>query len=78
MLEAGTRFITEAKLYAHAMAEIVLKGIDARKKIILTERLGRQAYFLKRFARPIYDRMLTGQAARLARRGGVDPDDFVP
>jgi NAD(P)-dependent dehydrogenase (short-subunit alcohol dehydrogenase family) len=78
MQEAGVRLITEAKVDARHIAAIVLEGIDARKKIILTERLGRQAYFLKRFARPIYDRMLTGQAARLARRGGVDPDDFVP
>jgi NAD(P)-dependent dehydrogenase (short-subunit alcohol dehydrogenase family) len=78
MQEAGVRLITEAKVDARHIAAIVLEGIDARKKIILTERLGRQAYFLKRFARPIYDRMLTGQAARLARRGGVDPDDFIP
>jgi NAD(P)-dependent dehydrogenase (short-subunit alcohol dehydrogenase family) len=78
MQEAGVRLITEAKVDAGHIAAIVLEGIDARKKVILTERLGRQAYFLKRFARPIYDRMLTGQAARLARRGGVEPDDFVP
>jgi NAD(P)-dependent dehydrogenase (short-subunit alcohol dehydrogenase family) len=78
MQEAGVRLITEAKVDAEHVAAIVLEGVDARKKIILTDRLGRQAYLLKRFARPIYDRMLAGQAARLARRGGADPDDFVP
>ena len=44
------------------IAAIVLKGIDARKKIILTDRLGQRAYLAKRFARPLYDRMLTAQA----------------
>jgi NAD(P)-dependent dehydrogenase (short-subunit alcohol dehydrogenase family) len=78
MQEAGVRLITEAKVDAKHIAAIVLEGVDARKKIILTDRLGRRAYLLKRFARPIYDRMLAGQAARLAKRGGVDPDDFVP
>ena len=70
MQEAGVRLITEAKVDAGHIAAIVLEGIDARKKIILTERLGRHAYFLKRFARPIYDRMLTapGRTPRQAGR----------
>ncbi len=78
MQEAGVRLITQAKVDAAHIAAIVLKGVDAKKKIILTDRLGHRAYFFKRFARPLYDRMLTGQAARLAKRGGADPEDFVP
>jgi NAD(P)-dependent dehydrogenase (short-subunit alcohol dehydrogenase family) len=78
MQEAGMRLITQAKVDAAHIAAIVLKGIDAKKHIILTDRLGRQAYLSKRFARPLYDRMLTAQAKRLARRAGADPDDFVP
>ena len=56
----------------------MLKGVDARKQVILTDRLGHQAYCSKRFARPLYDRMLAAQAKRLARRAGADPQDFVP
>ena len=78
MQEAGMRLITQAKVDAAHIAAIVLAGVDKRKKVILTDRLGRQAYLSKRFARPLYDRMLTSQAKRLARRGGVDPEELAP
>ena len=74
MQEAGMRLITQAKVDAAHIAGIVLAGIDARKKIILTDRLGQRAWLSKRFARPLYDRMLTAQAKRLARRSGIDPE----
>jgi NAD(P)-dependent dehydrogenase (short-subunit alcohol dehydrogenase family) len=77
MQEAGMRLITQASVDAAHIAAIVLKGVDARKKVILTERLGRQAWYSKRFARPLYDRMLTAQAQRLARRAGADPEDLT-
>jgi NAD(P)-dependent dehydrogenase (short-subunit alcohol dehydrogenase family) len=78
MQEAGVRLITQAKVDAAHVAAIVLKGIDARKRVILTDRLGRRAWWTKRYARPLYDRMLTAQATRLARRGGVDPGEPTP
>jgi NAD(P)-dependent dehydrogenase (short-subunit alcohol dehydrogenase family) len=78
MQEAGVRLITQAKVDAGHVATVVLKGIDARKRVILTDRLGRRAWWSKRYARPLYDRMLTAQATRLARRGGVDPDELSP
>ena len=78
MQEAGMRLITQAKVDAAHVAGIVLKGIDARRHIILTERLGYQAYLSKRLARPLYNRMLGAQAKRLARRAGADPEDFLP
>ena len=78
MQDAGTQLITRAKVDARHVAAIALKGVDARKGVILTDRLGRQAYLSKRFARPLYDRMLTAQAKRLARRAGADPEDFLP
>jgi NAD(P)-dependent dehydrogenase (short-subunit alcohol dehydrogenase family) len=78
MQAAGVRLITQATVDAAHIAGIVLKGVDAKRKIILTDRLGHRAYFLKRFARPLYDRMLAGQASRLAQRAGADPEDFVP
>ena len=72
------RLITQAKVDAKHIAAIALQGVDARKRIILTDRLGQRAYLSKRFARPLYDRMLTAQAKRLARRAGADPEDLVP
>ena len=66
-----------AAIDAH-IAAIVLKGIDARRHIILTERLGYQAYLSKRLARPLYNRMLGAQAKRLARRAGTDAEEFLP
>ena len=78
MQEAGIRLITQAKSDAAAMARIVLAGIDKRKKIVLTEQLGRQAYLTKRFARPLYERAMLAQAKRLARKAGQDPAEFLP
>ncbi len=78
MQEAGIRLITQAKSDAAAIARIVLAGIDKRKKIVLTEQLGRQAYLTKRFARPLYERAMLAQAKRLARKAGQDPAEFLP
>jgi len=78
MQEAGMRLITQAKVDAKHIAAIALQGVDARKRVILTDRLGQRAYLSKRFARPLYDRMLTAQAKRLARRAGAAPEDLVP
>ena len=76
MQEAGIRLITQAATDADHVAAVVLEGIDKRRPVILTERFGRQAYYAKRFARPLYDRMMAGQARRLARRSGVDPGEL--
>lgn len=78
MQEAGVRLITQAKEDAAAIARVVLDGIDRRKKVILTERLGRQAWLTKRFARPVYERAMLAQARRLARRAGQDPREYLP
>ena len=71
MQEAGMRLITQAKVDATHIAAIVLKGVDARKRVILTDRLGHQAYLLEAVRpaplRPDADR--AGQAARPPGRG---------
>ncbi|MBM6405368.1 SDR family NAD(P)-dependent oxidoreductase [Phycicoccus sp. CSK15P-2] len=68
MQEAGVRLITEASADADDIARVVLDGIDKRRPVILTDRLGRRAYYGKRFARPLYERMMAAQAKRLAGR----------
>ena len=78
MQEAGIRLITRAKVDAGDIARIVLAGIDERKKVILTDRLGRRAWLTKRYARPLYERALVAQGKRLARRAGAGPGDPTP
>ena len=77
MQAVGERLITQAKVTADDVAATVLDGIDKRKAIILTDRFGRGAYYGKRFARPVYDRLMSRQAARLARRAGADPEELT-
>ena len=78
MQDAGVRLITQASATAEDVAAVVLDGIDTRKRVILTDSFGRRAYLGKRFARPLYDRLMSRQAARLARRAGQDPEEYLP
>lgn len=66
--QTGVKLITKAKASADEIAAIVVKGVDAGKRIILTDRVGRTAHLTKRFARPVYDRAATKGAERLAYR----------
>lgn len=66
MEESANRLITRAQASAEQVAAIVVRGVDARRRIILTDRLGRTAFWSKRLARPLYDRMFAKGGARLA------------
>lgn len=68
MEEAAVKLITRASMTADEVAATVLKGVDRHKKVILTDRLGRQAYWTKRLVRPAYDRVATQAGRRLARK----------
>ncbi len=74
MERAAERLITGATASADDIAAVVLKGVDAGRHLILTDSLGRRAYWAKRLARPAYDRMFRSGAARLARRAEVRPE----
>ncbi len=78
MQDAGVRLVTTARSDADTVAAVVLDGIDRRRPVILTDGMGRRAYFGKRFAAPLYRRMMNAQARRLARRAGADPEDLLP
>ncbi len=66
--KTAARLINESPLTAEDIAAAVMAGIDARKPVILTDRLGRRTYWTKRLARPLYDRMFTRAGERAAYR----------
>jgi len=68
MEATAVKLITKADMTADEVASIVLKGIDKHKRIILTDRLGRQAYWTKRLARPVYNAVAGKAADRLQRK----------
>jgi NAD(P)-dependent dehydrogenase (short-subunit alcohol dehydrogenase family) len=70
MEETALKLITRASMSADEVAEIVLKGIDRHKRVILTDRLGRQAFWTKRLVRPAYNAMATKAGQKLARKSG--------
>lgn len=74
----GTRLVTTARADAATVAGIVLAGVDRRRRVILTDPLGRWAWLSKRFARPLYEHAMLAQARRLARRPGQDPAELLP
>lgn len=72
MEETAVKLITRATMTADEVAEVVLKGIDKHKRIILTDRVGHQAYWAKRLARPAYNAFATKAGERLARKSRRD------
>jgi NAD(P)-dependent dehydrogenase (short-subunit alcohol dehydrogenase family) len=64
MEEAGKRMVSRSRRSAEQVAQTVLRGIDARREIILTDREGHLAWRAKRFARPAYSAVMKRAAAR--------------
>jgi hypothetical protein len=54
MERAAHSMITKARRSADHVADRVLRGIDARREVILTDVDGHVAWRAKRFARPVY------------------------
>ena len=63
---AGKRLLARSKRSADEVAAIVIKGIDARRDVILTDWEGRIVWRAKRFARPLYRRAMRRAGARIA------------
>jgi NAD(P)-dependent dehydrogenase (short-subunit alcohol dehydrogenase family) len=72
MQEAGTKLITRASKSADDIAAEVVKGIDKKKQVILTDTFGRLSWYAKRYVRPVYDRAVMKESLRLAKRFGLD------
>jgi NAD(P)-dependent dehydrogenase (short-subunit alcohol dehydrogenase family) len=67
MEDAGKQLVSGSRRTADAIAAIVVRGIDARRDVILTDRDGHIAWRAKRFARPAYTAVMKGAAKRIAR-----------
>ncbi|MEO7753370.1 MAG: SDR family NAD(P)-dependent oxidoreductase [Terracoccus sp.] len=65
MQQAGTRLVTGSQRGADEVAATVVKGIDARRQVILTDREGQVAWRAKRFVRPLYVRAMRKAGERL-------------
>ncbi len=82
MQEAGTRLVTGSRRGAAQVAGVVVRGIDARREVILTDLEGQIIWRTKRFVRPLYvramrtagDRLRQGRSVGVPQRGRqVDP-----
>lgn len=69
MERAATRLISTATVTADEVAARVVAGVEAREPVIFTDRLGRETYRTKQYARALYDKGFRDGAARLARKG---------
>jgi NAD(P)-dependent dehydrogenase (short-subunit alcohol dehydrogenase family) len=74
MEDAGRRLVSGSRRSADEVAAVVLRGIDARKDIILTDRDGHVAWRAKRFVRPVYSAVMRRAARRLAPGRPSDVD----
>jgi NAD(P)-dependent dehydrogenase (short-subunit alcohol dehydrogenase family) len=71
---SATELITKAPRSADVVADRVVRGIDARREVILTDLDGHLAWRAKRFARPVYRRVMK----RVARRSAGDHPGATP
>lgn len=65
MDKVAARLIDRSPLDATQVAAEVMKGIDARRMVIVPDAPARKAVWTKRFARPLYDREQRKFAARI-------------
>lgn len=66
MEESAVALITGARRSAEQVADRVLRGIDARREVILTDVDGHLAWRAKRFLRPVYRTVMKRVARRAA------------
>lgn len=65
MEKIATRLISRSPLDATDMAERVLRGVDARRFLVLPDRPARRLFWTKRLARRLYDRQMLANGARI-------------
>ncbi|MEU6733296.1 SDR family NAD(P)-dependent oxidoreductase [Streptomyces physcomitrii] len=73
MQSVARKLIERSRLGAEEIAAIVVKAVDRRTPLILTDKAGRRAYLAKRFLTPLYVRQMLAFGEKL-RRGGEQAD----
>jgi NAD(P)-dependent dehydrogenase (short-subunit alcohol dehydrogenase family) len=73
--EAGKKMVSGARRTADGVAAVVLRGIDARKDVILTDVDGQIAWRAKRFARPAYTAVMRRATLRAPGAGSPGTGD---
>ncbi|MEO6997273.1 MAG: SDR family NAD(P)-dependent oxidoreductase [Terracoccus sp.] len=71
--QAGAAMVTRSRRTADQVAATVIRGIDARRDIILTDPEGRIVWRVKRFARPLYRAGMKRAGVEFARARGPQP-----
>jgi NAD(P)-dependent dehydrogenase (short-subunit alcohol dehydrogenase family) len=66
MESAGKKMVSGSKRSAEQVADLVVRGIEARRDVILTDRDGQIAWRAKRFVRPAYTAVMKRAARRVA------------
>jgi NAD(P)-dependent dehydrogenase (short-subunit alcohol dehydrogenase family) len=67
MEDAGRHLVSRSRRTADDVAAVVVRGIDARRDVILTDAEGRVVWRAKRFARPLYTAVMRRAARGVAR-----------
>ncbi|MGW1712546.1 SDR family NAD(P)-dependent oxidoreductase [Streptomyces sp. NPDC002156] len=67
MDQVAAKLISRAPLGAEEIAARVLRGVDARRFLVLPDRSARVAYWTKRLVRPLYDRQMFAAGAKIRR-----------
>ena len=70
MEDAGRHLVSRSRRSADEVAAVVVRGIDARRDVILTDTDGRIAWRAKRFARPLYTAAMRRAGLHVARGRG--------
>lgn len=65
---SAAKLIDRSKVTADQIATEVLKGVEKKRHIILTDRDGKIAYAAKRFARPLYYAMMNKASIQMAKK----------
>jgi NAD(P)-dependent dehydrogenase (short-subunit alcohol dehydrogenase family) len=63
----AAKLIDRSPVSADDIAAVVLAGVDKGRHLILTDRNGKVAYAAKRFARPLYYRMMAKASTRMSK-----------
>ncbi len=66
--KSAEKLISKARLSADTIAARVVKGVEAGRHIILTDRDGKIGYAAKRFARPVYYSMMKKASFQMAKK----------